>query len=1078
MKLAKLASAMLLALGSVALPAQAADTSPSRILRQPDIHQNNVTFVFSGDIYIADIKSGKSKRLTSLEGIETFPKFSPDGKKIAFASEHTGTRQIYVMNADGSDLKQLTFYNDVGPMPPRGGFDNRVLDWTPDGKHIVFRANRTPYGKRMGRPYMVPVEGGMETAMAIPETGGGMLSPDGRHYVYTPIDREFRTWKRYRGGRAQDVWTYDLKKNKSKRLTKHKATDHQPTWVEDDIFFVSDRNYTLNLFKYQESGEPKQVTFHKDYDVLWPSSGPEAVVYEQAGYLHRYDPSSNRTEQLNIFVDGVKQYTQPYYKNVAKFIESMDLSPDGKRVVFGARGELFSVPTENGPIRQLTHSKGREMSVAWSPDGKYFTYLSDETGEFELYLRETGSFAKPKQLTKNGSMWRFAPKWSANSKYLMFADKNHELWMLNVAKKKLTKIDASEMNSIEQYTWSPNSEDIVYVKENTNSYPSLWHYNIKSKKVSRLTDEMTQDAEPAFSPDGNFIYFVSKRDFNLAFSSHEFNYLYNKSDRIYAAAVNAEVTPLFQPKDDVVSVKSDVEKDAKESDDEKASNKVNPKGFAQRVQVLGAKDGEYEALAGVEDGVLALTDGKLILVSTTKQKGAVSTVAKGVQEYKVAHGGKKLLAKSGNNYAVIAPKAKQDISKNKLDLSDLSMRIDPKQEWQQIYVEAWRTMRDWFYDPNLHGMDWEGIREKYQPMIDAASHRGDIDYVLGEMAGEINAGHVYVHSGDMPKVKRKDNGLLGAEFEAHRSGYFKISHIFAGENWEGRFRSPLTEPGVKAKEGDYIIAINGVETKSVKNIYQLLEQTAGNQITLTLNSKPRMKGSWEQIITPIKSELGLRYLEWIQTNQAKVDKMSGGRIGYVHLPNTALEGNYALNKYFLPQVNKDALIIDDRYNGGGFIPDRMIEIMNRKTLNTWIFRGRKPNATPGIAHDGSKAMLINGYSSSGGDALPTYFRQNNMGTIIGTRTWGGLIGLSGGPFLADGGAIFTPTFRIMNNQNEWIVENEGVSPDIEVIDLPEEIAKGNDPSIEKAVEVLMKDIKPNLRKTLNPPAAPTKFIED
>lgn len=1077
MKFAKLASAMLLALGGSTLPAFAADTTPSRILRQPDIHKNHVTFVFSGDIYIADVTSGKSKRLTSLEGMETFPKFSPDGQKIAFASEHTGTRQVYVMNSDGSDLKQLTFYNDVGPMPPRGGFDYRVLDWTPDGKHVVFRANRTPYGKRMGRPYKVPAEGGMETPFAIPETGGGMLSPDGRYYVYTPIDREFRTWKRYRGGRAQDVWTYDLKKNKSKRLTTHKATDHQPTWVEDDIFFVSDRNYTLNLFKYQESGEPKQVTFHKDYDVLWPSSGPSAIVYEQGGYLHRYDPSSNRTEQLSIFIDGVRQHTQPYYKNVAKFIESMDISPDGKRVVFGARGELFNVPTENGPIRQLTHTSGREVAVAWSPNGKYLTYLSDETGEYELYLRETNSFAKPKQLTKNGSTWRFPAKWSADSKQLLFADKHHELWVLDISNQKLTKVDDSDMNSIEQYTWSPNSQDIVYVKENDNTFTSLWHYNTKSKKVSRLTDEMTQDSEPTFSPDGNFIYFVSKRDFNLSFSSHEFNYLYNKADRVYAAAVNDKVTPLFQPKDDVVAIETAEKKD-EAKDDNSSNNIVDPANFAQRVQVLAANDGTYQNLAGVKDGVLALTEGKLVLINNSKQEDAVTTVAGGIQDYKVAHNGEKLLVKSGGKYAVIAPQAKQDVNESALDLSKLTLRIDPKQEWQQLYVEAWRTMRDWFYDPNHHGMDWNEIRKKYQPMIDAASHRSDIDYVLGEMAGEINAGHVYVHSGDIEPVKRKDNGLLGAEFEAHRSGYFKIAHIFAGENWEDRFRSPLTAPGVNAKEGDYLIAINGIETSSVKNIYQLLEQTAGEQITLTLNSKPKMKGSWEQIITPIKSELGLRYLQWIKANQAKVDKMSDGRIGYVHLPNTAIEGNYALNKYFLPQTNKDALIIDDRYNGGGFIPDRMIEMLNRKTLNTWIYRGRKPVATPGIAHDGAKAMLINGYSSSGGDALPTYFRQHNMGTLIGTRTWGGLIGLSGGPFLIDGGAIFTPTFRIMNNQNEWIVENEGVTPDIEVIDLPEEIAKGNDPSIEKAVEVLMKALKPNLRKTLTPPAPPTKFIED
>lgn len=1078
MKLRTLLTAIAVAVAPAISPMVAAyQTQDTRLLRFPDIHKESVTFVYAGDIYIANTKTGKSTRLTDHIGFETFPKFSPDGSQIAFSAQYNGSRQVYVMNRDGSDLKQLTYYNDVGVMPPRGGFDYRVLDWTPDGKHIVFRANRTPYGQRVGRPYIVPAAGGLEQPLAIPETGGGMLSPDGKQYVYTPIDREFRTWKRTRGGRAQDVWVYDLENNKSKQLTTNRATDQQPTWVNNNIYYVSDREYTLNLYKHQDGKNPIKVTNHSDFDVLWPSAGPNAIVYENGGYLYRFDDATQQSEKLSINVQGNREHTMAYSKNVSDFIDSMDVSHDGKRVLFTARGELFSVPVKNGPTRNLSHTpKGREISATWSPNGRYIAYMSDETGEYEIYLKDRANNNQVKQLTSNGSIWRFEPVWSPDNKKLLFSDQNHTLWWLDIKTGKQRKIDTAKYNEdgLTSYIWSPNSEDIVFVKNNENRYASLWHYNLKDKRVTRLTDDMSSETNPAFSPDGQQLYFTSERDFNLTFSSYEFDYMFNNATRLYSVAVNSKIKPLNTPLSDEISiVDSKADKDDKKSA-KAPSNYIESNGFMSRVVALNVPAGNYGALSGVKDGVLTLSAGELKLVPNAVD-GEVATIAAGVSNYKVSANAEHIIARAGKNISVIKPEAKQDLKATQLNLQDMVLKIDPQTEWAQMYREGWRTLRDWFYDENHHGQDWDAILARYQPMADAIAHRADLDYVLSEIAGEINSGHIYVNSGDMPTSPRLQHGLLGAEISAHKSGFVKIETIFKGENWHENFRSPLNETGINANVGDYIIAVNGRSVKSVVNFYELLENTQGKSVELLLSKSPSLKNSWKVMVTPIASETGLRYLQWAQSRAEYVNKLSDGRIGYVHLPNTHYEGNRSLFKNFLPQTNKEAMIIDDRYNGGGFIPEHMITWLARKPLNYWKRRGVEPTKTPQFAHDGPKAMLINGYSSSGGDALPYYFRQAGLGKLIGTRTWGGLIGISGNPGLVDGGSVIAATFRILDNEGNWIIENEGVSPDIEVIDRPELIQAGQDPSIERAVKELLKELKANPKKPLAVPAPPSEF---
>lgn len=1071
---------LLTAIASVVVPAiapmaHAYQTQDTRLLRFADIHKESVTFVYAGDIYIADIKTGESTRLTDHIGFETFPKFSPDGSKIAFSAQYNGSRQVYVMNRDGSNVKQLTYYNDVGVMPPRGGFDYRILDWTPDGENIVFRANRTPYGKRVGRPYMISASGGLEKPLPIPETGGGMLSPDGSKYIYTPIDREFRTWKRTRGGRAQDVWVFDLKNNTSEQLTTNPATDQQPTWVNDNIYYVSDRDYTLNLYKHQQGKPPVKVTNHTEFDVLWPSAGPDAIVYENGGYLYRFDDATGRSEKLTINVKGSREHTMPYSKNVSEFIDSMDVSHDGKRALFTARGALFSVPVKQGPTRNLSHTpKGREIAASWSPNGRYLVYMSDESGEYELYLQDRSKNNHVTQLSSNGRIWRFEPRWSPDSKKLLFADKNHTLWWLDIKTGKQHKIDTAKYNEdgLTSYVWSPNSEDVVFVKNNQNRYASLWHYNIKKQKVTRLTDEMSSETNPAFSPDGQQLYFTSARDFNLTFSSYEFDYMFNNATRIYAAAVNDKITPLNSPVSDEISIVAS-QKDDKTSAD-KVSNYIQTTGFMHRVVALNTPAGNYSALSGVNEGVLTLSAGELKLVSN-KMDDEVQTVASKISRYKLSANAEHIIVRSGDNYSVIKPQAKQDLNATQLNLQSMILKIDPQIEWAQMYREGWRTLRDWFYDENHHGQDWDTILKRYQPLADAIAHRADLDYVLSEIAGEINSGHIYVNSGDMPQATRLHHGLLGAEISAHKSGYIKIETIFKGENWHEDFRSPLSEPGVNASVGDYILQVNGRSVKDVMNFYELLENTQGKPVELVLSKSPSLKKTWKVTVTPIASETGLRYLQWTQSRAEYVDKLSNGRIGYVHLPNTHYEGNRSLFKNFLPQTTKEAMIIDDRYNGGGFIPEHMITWLARKPLNYWKRRGVEPTKTPQFAHDGPKAMLINGYSSSGGDALPYYFRKAGLGKLIGTRTWGGLIGISGNPGLVDGGAVIAATFRILDNDGNWIIENEGVSPDIEVIDRPELIQAGQDPSVERAVQELLKELKANPKKPLVVPPAPTEF---
>jgi len=1049
----------------------------TRLLRFPDIHGDQVAFTYAGDIYVASTRGGLARQLTSDEGFEIFPKFSPDGSQIAFSAEYNGTRQVFVIPSNGGTPKQLTWYNDVGVMPPRGGFDYRVLDWTPDGQHILVRANRLPWGVRMGRYHLVPANGGQEQAMEIPEGGGGMFSPDGGKIVYTPIDREFRTWKRYRGGRAQDVWTYDLNEHVSKQLTDNRATDNQPVWVGENIFFTSDRNYTLNLFRYQDGSEPVAVTEHQEFDVLWPSAGPSAVVYENGGYLYRFDPATGATRQLEIEIRNDRPGLMPRFVAASEFIQSAGISPDGKRAVFGARGEIFSVPAENGQLRNVSKTeRAREIHVSWSPDGQSIAYLSDASGEYELYVRPQDGGGQPQRITVDGDVWRFPPVWSPDSKKLAFGDKKQRLQIADIASGKVSLADRSDRNDIDEYSWSPDSRYVAYVKSNEANVGNIWLYSLADGTSRQLTSSDTEDANPVFDPEGRYLYFISGRDFNLTFGDRDDAVIYTDSGRVYAGLLTPEAPALHRPKSDEVAL----DESEKDDDGDKKNEKVRivTDGFEQRVSAVNTENGSYRSLAASDNGVYYLSDDgdETTLLFFDLESEKEQTILQGIADFILAGKGEKILFRQNGNWGIAKAEADQDASQGHLDLSGMQLRIEPATEWQQMYTDQWRILRDWFYEPNMHGNDWPAIRDKYAPLVPHVAHRADLDYILGEIAGELNAGHNYVNNGDQARVRRLDGGLLGAEI-VPADGFFRIERIFAGEAWHEAHRSPLAEPGVGAKMGDYILAVDGVSTAKVTNFYRLLENKGGQLVKLTLSTSPDSKNSREVMVRTITGETNLRYLDWVQSRRDMVEELSGGRVGYLHLPNTALEGHRELYRLFPSQIDKDAILIDVRYNGGGFIPDHMVGLVAREPMVYWKRRGLHPAAqtTPTISHDGPKAALINGYSSSGGDAFPYYFRKLGLGPLIGTRTWGGLIGISGNPMLVDNGGILTSTFRMLDTDGRWAVENEGVAPDIEVIDRPEQVARGEDPSLEAGVRYLLEALEKNPPRTMELEPAPADF---
>ena len=1042
-----------------------------RLLRMPDINNDLIVFVYAGDIWSVSAEGGEAKRLTSHKGLELFPKISPDGKFIAFSGEYSGSRQVYVIPANGGLPKQLTYYNDVGVMPPRGGWDNVVLDWTPDSKKILFRSNRTPYGQRNGKYFLISKDGGYEKALQIPEAGFGTFSPDGTKMVYTPISREFRTWKRTKGGRASDVWTYDLKKNVSKRLTTFPGTDQLPFWFKDNIYFVSDRDLRLNIYKYvPNSTKPVQVTRFKNFDVMWPSGSNGQIAFENGGYIHKLDLNTGKTKKVSVDITFDNSNLLPYYKNVKSFAYSATLNNGGKRAVFEARGDLFSVPGKKGITVNLTKTQGiRETSPDWSPDGKWIAYISDKTGNNELYLLDPKGKKDTVQLTKD-KLWKSSVTWSPDSNNILYT-MNRKLQLLNIKSKKLITVDKDNAGNIGDYSWSKDSKWITYSKNNSNGLSSIHVYSATKNKSFAITDMKYNDTSPVFSDCGKYIYFTSDRDFVMnfrkGFSSMEFDFVMTDTTRMYAIALTKDAPNIFKEKNDLETVikkkdKKDKKKKAKKDKKKKEVKEIkfDLNDINERIVAFPIAKGGIFLISDIGGKVLYFKNRALRLFDIKTKKDNVIITGAGVRA--ISPDNKKILYSARGKWGIVDLKPKQKVGKGSLNLSGLVMKIDPVKEWKQIFNDGWRLYRDFFYVSNMHGVDWKGMNKKYSKLLKNLSHRFDLDYIFGEMVSEINVGHTYVNWGDFERVKRVDTGLLGADIIAdHKVGKYKIKKIYIGENWNERTRSPLTEQGINVNENDYILKINGKTVSISENFYKYLENTAGKRISITVSNKSNGTNAKKYWIKPIRSELGLFYFNWVKTRRAMVDKLSNGKIAYIHVPNTAIEGNREFFKGLYAYSNKKAYIIDDRYNGGGWDPAKMINKLTQQTTSYWNRRNLDLRQAPGFAINGPKVMLINHYSSSGGDNFPYLFRKLKLGKLIGTRTWGGLVGYSGTPRLVDGPRFAIPTVGIVGTDGEYIIEGVGMYPDkgFEVFDRSELVAKGQDPTLEKAVKYLLKELK-------------------
>ena len=1038
----------------------------ARLLRFPHVQGETVAFCYAGDIWTVPLAGGEARRVTSFdEGLELFPRISPDGRWIAFSGEYSGTRQVYVVPATGGEPRQLTFYPDVGRMPPRGGYDNLVYDWTPGGTKILVRSNRTEYGQRIGKYFLVDPNGGLPTPLPVPEGGAATFSPDGSKLAYNIISREWRTWKRYRAGRAQDVYTYDLATNAVERLTTFEGTDNSPMWLGDVVYYTSDENGTLNLHAVDPATKASRaVTSYTDYDVLFPSRGDRGIVFERGGYLWFMEAGSEAIRRIEVRLADDRPWLRPRWIRGEGAVGDWAVSPSAKRAVVTVRGDVFTVPAEKGePVRLTETPARRERDVRWSPDGRTISFLAEVGDDYELFLldRETG---EERQLTSGTGSWILAHRWSPDSRRIAFVDRAQRLVSVDVETGAAVTIDRGTESMIGSFSWSGDGAWVTYAKQDVNGYGSIFLSPSDRAAPTRVTSDKFLESSPAFDPEGRYLYFVSARDFVYSDLSFE--------QRIYAVLLRDDVeSPVAfeedleeiaaaEPPGDEASEEEASEDEASDDAAEAAEDEalvIDLDGLAERLVVLPIGRGSHFNLEGLADGLLYVSEGSLRKYDLASRES--SEVLAGVFGYELSKDRDRILYPHGGGLALANVGAGQTPGKDRLPLDRVRVRVEPAAEWAQIYGDAWRIMRDWFYDPQMHRVDWTAMREKYRPYLRHVAHRADLDHVLGELIGELNVGHAYVQPGDVATVDRVPVGVLGCEWEPDGERY-RIARIYEGENWNGATRAPLTEPGVDAAVGDYLIAIEGHEITTRDNPYHRLENTVGRTITLTLSDGPSAEGAREVRVRPVASELSLRYLAWVREREAIVARLSGGRIGYVHVPNTAGEGHRRLYEGFLPLARTaDALVIDDRYNGGGHVPWRMVRDLGQKTLNYWSRRHAELETTPDFAFDGPMAMLINGYSSSGGDAFPYYFRERGLGPLIGKKTWGGLVGYSGTPQFVDGGGLAVPGFAFVDKGGEWNVEAFGVAPDIDVFDDPAAIVAGKDPSLERAVAELLRALE-------------------
>lgn len=1072
----------LLALVGVHSLLTAADEA--RLLRFPATNGSEIVFSYAGDLYKVPAIGGEAQRLTSHVGDEMFPHFSPDGKTIAFTGQYDGNTEVFAMPSVGGEPLRVTYTatNSRDDLGDRMGPNNIVMNWTPDGKRIVYR-NRISDGFS-GKLYTVDKEGGLSDVIPLPEGGFCSYSPDGKQLAYNRVMREFRTWKYYKGGMADEIWIYNPEKKTVENITENIAQDIIPMWIGDEIFFISDRDRVMNIFAYNtKTKQTSKVTDFTEYDVKFPSANGNTIVFENGGYIYKMDAVNRKPEKVNITLTSDNIYARSDIRNGAEYITQASISPNGERITITSRGEVFNLPTDKGVTKNVTRSPGaHDREAQWSPDGKSIVYISDGTGETELYLQdETGS--EPVQLTQNNDTYIRSFEWSPDSKKIVYTDRKNRINLLDVASKQVSLLIQDPMGEPNGVTFSPDSKWLTYTRDEKNTFSIVYVYNIADKKEYPITDKWYNSSSPVFSTDGKYLIFSSARDFNPTYGSTEWNHVYNNMYGVYLALLSKETSSPFLQKDAEVTVmkKEEATKVATKKDDDKKDMKkddaapavqIDIDGITERIIKLPLSGSYYGNFYSDGDKVYYWGRGGTKVFDLKKQKEDI--IADGAS-MAVAPGSKKALFYKGEQlYVTDIPSGKADLSEA-VDLSNMKIVTDYPKEWAQIFDEAWRAYRDGFYLENMHGVNWGAIRKKYEVLLPYVKSRLDLNYVIGEMIGELACGHAYVNPGETNRAKRIQTGLLGADISRDKSGFFRLEKIIPGASWSKELRSPLTEPGIEAKVGEFIVAIDGIPTNSVKDMYSLLVDKANVPTELLINNKAQLADARKIVISPLANEHPLYHYNWVQDNIKKVDQASNGKIGYIYIPDMGPEGLNEFARYFYPQLDKEGLIIDDRANGGGNVSPMILERLSREPYRLTMRRGSNHTGTvPDAVQVGPKVCLINKYSASDGDLFPWGFQALGLGKLIGTRTWGGIVGISGSLPYMDGTDIRVPFFTSYDPKSgQWIIENHGVDPDIVIDNDPIKEWNGEDQQLNRAIEEVMKDLQD--RKPLAPVPAPRDF---
>ncbi|MFC2130903.1 S41 family peptidase [Bacteroidota bacterium] len=1048
------------------------NSEESRLLRYPNSSKTQITFTYGGDIYTVPIEGGVARRITVSEGIEIFPRFSPDGETIAFSGEHDGNREVYTVPSVGGEPRRLTYSMDIPNLPDRMGPDKIIMQWSDDGKNIIYRSRHKSWNAWVGQLYNVKVEGGLPVELPLPMSGFAYLSNNGNKIAYNRIFREFRTWKRYRGGQADDIWIYDFKKQELVNITDNPSQDIIPMWYGDKIYFLSDREHFMNIFVYDlKSGQTKKITDFNKYDVKFPSLGTGHIAFENGGYIYLMDLATEQVSKVEIEVAEDFPWNRQKIENVKDRISSWEISPDGKRGLFAARGDIFTVPAKKGKIVNLTHSEGvLDRNSVWSPDGKLIAFISDNGNENEIYLINPDG-TNLTQLTKGSKSYLWEIKWSPDSKKLLFSDKLMKLYFIDIESRKVKEVKKSKQWEIRDYTWSPDGKWIAYTDLINNYMPQVYLYSTVNGKSYPVTDDFFQSSSPVFAPCGKYLFFISNRTFKPKTGNFEWNFMYDHKVNIFGVTLQDTLESPFAFENDTVEIKKDEEdkengKKKKKDKNEELTISIDLKGIKDRVFEIPIETSSYGHLYAHTDKKLYYTrEGKLWFFDFDKKE---EKEVGDFTAYEISEDGKKIIYGKDKEYYISDLNSKVKANDGKLNLSEMNLSIDRKAEWRQIFDASWRQMRDFFYDPNMHGVNWKAVKDKYSELLPSVVHRCDLTYIIGEMIGELNCGHSYVGDGDMPKIAKVGIGLLGAEYRFDNStGFYQFSKILEGRNWEEKTRSPLTEPGVDINQGDYLFEIDGVKLTKEMTPYKALADKANKFVTIKVSSKPDEEKAKEYNVKTIATENGLRYYNYVENNRRKVEEATEGRVGYIHIPDMSMNGLNEFVKYFYPQVKKEALIVDDRYNGGGNVSPMIIERLRRILLVAKNARNQDAVMTnPDAVMTGPIVCLLNELSASDGDLFPYQFKKAGLGTLIGKRSWGGVIGIRGSlPFL-DGSYLYKPEFANFGADGTWVLEGVGMEPDIIVDNHPGKEYNGEDEQLNKAIELILEQIKTNMKQQI------------